>query len=168
MIKINVSPEKDIFEIVDKREGYGNSKYSLMNIALLRFEFFDETETEGSIVIYLKTEIEKYNSGFQQFHDRYPDLPVTMDEIVEHKEGVLEACFSYDNQIDLSGESDIEFDLHELFIDLIAVCAKYKIEVITPDPENSLATRYYEWLRQEEAVEWWRDDFIFRHIFSRN
>jgi hypothetical protein len=91
-----------------------------------------------------------------------------MDEISDHKESLLEACFSYDNQIDLSGESDIEFDLHELFIELIAVCGKHKIEVITPDSENSSAARYLEWLKQEEVVEWWKDDFVFRHFFSRN
>jgi hypothetical protein len=49
MIKINVLPEKDLFEIVDKREGYENLKYSLTNIALLRFEFFDKPKQKGAL-----------------------------------------------------------------------------------------------------------------------
>lgn len=168
MIQFKIFPEKDLFKIVDKRRGNKNLKYRLTNIALVRFEFFDDNETEGYISVYLKTDIEEYNRRFQELNDRFPDVPVTIDEIIEHKEGLLENCFSYKNQIDLSGESDIEFDLHGLFSELIGVCVQHKIEVITPDLEISLAARYFNWVKQEEAIEWWKDDFIFRYIFSKN
>ncbi|MCA6438303.1 MAG: hypothetical protein IM584_04655 [Chitinophagaceae bacterium] len=157
MISFIFDPPKDLVHIIDRRDREDDKKYKLSEIALICLEYYDDTEADGYICIYLKPEISKV----------YKELLFTgFDQ--DHRESILEVCFSYNNQIDISGNSEWEFDIHEIFITLIRLCEKYKIEVVSPNNDYSLAGRYFEWLKQKEVELWWEDDFIFRNYFSRN
>lgn len=157
MIKFIVNSSKDLFHIVDKRNREDDKKYRLSDIALMRLDFYDDTETDGFICVYLKSDISKVCC----------ELPFTGFDF-DNRESILEICFSCKNQIDISGYDDVDYDIHEIFSDLITVSARYNIEIVSPNDDYSLATRYFEWLEQKKVELWWKDDFIFRNYFSRN
>lgn len=59
MINFIVDPAKDLLHIIDRRDREDDKKYKLSEIALIRIEYYDDTETDGYICIYLKSEITK-------------------------------------------------------------------------------------------------------------
>jgi hypothetical protein len=136
MIKFRINHKKNSFTVIDKSDYEEKKVYPLSDIAFVSFEFFDEDEVDGFACIYLKSVIEEYNKRFESLIAQYPDLPDMDDEIDDHKNQMMKECFSYDNQIEMYQSAEFEFDIHELFIDLILICNKHHIEVLCPDPEN--------------------------------
>lgn len=196
MIEFRIDKEKDVFTVIDKRDYDENKQYTLSDIAFISFQFYDDTETDSFIQVYLKSDIEKYEQDFKEVLATYPASPsaeeqTEMDDLLsEHRENLLIECFSYENQIDISFSDEYdedvdeteeddesndddenfetEVDINELFAGLINFCAKNNINFVCPDPDDSRIVRAFEWLKQQEIIEWWKDDFIFRNIFSRN
>lgn len=188
MITFEIDKEKDLFTVFDKRYINETKQYALSNIALISFQFYDDTETDSFIQFYLKTDVEKYVQDFNEILAQFPKDPTAkeqseIDDLVrEHHENLLRECFFYENQIDIStndeieegdednidNETEIEIDFHQLFANLISFCIKNNINYVCPDPEDSRIARSFEGLEQQEVTEWWKDDFMFRNIFSRN
>lgn len=193
MIKFKVDKEKDILTVIDKRDYDETKQYTLSDIAFISFQFYDDTETDSFIQFYLKSDVEKYEQDFKEILASYPDSPsaeqqTEMDDLLsDHQENLLRECFSYENQIDISYNDDFEeeedeteedfdddensvseVDMHELFAELINFCTKNNINFVCPDSDDSRIVIAFEWLEQQEVIEWWKDDFIFRNIFSRN
>ena len=137
--------------IVESSE-YGDIEYvsyKAEDIHHIKFEFFNEEEADsGFIEVVLNKDVDEEDEEY--------DYLFTGFLLADHS-----------NQFEWNEYEEMDL-LCDAIVRIARICAGHKIDLRLPDIGNTPLGDFLEKYEQQKVEQWWKDDFIFRHIFSRN